>query len=94
MSQAMIIGTIIIVTLIVAVGVKIWIQQLIRFKMDESDIMKQLENEPLSAEALAAATGINESRIAVACDKSQAIYPVSRDSPLWQTAQTPTPEQN
>ncbi len=88
MSQEFTIVAAIVATLLVAIGVKVWMQRILRFKMDESEIMKQLEAGPRSAEALAFATGISESRVVEACAKSSAIYPDPADCTLWRTART------
>ncbi len=88
MSQEVILGIAITVTLVVVVATKVVVQRILRMKMDESAIMHQLEAGPGSSEALALATGIAESRVAVICEKNPAIQPVAPGSNLWRRIET------
>ena len=65
--------------LIVVIALHSWVHQLITFKMDESAILKCLQDlkQPVSYEKsiqiIVAKTDINEERVTAVCQKSQTI---------------------
>ena len=79
MSQEVVIG--IAVGVVVLVIIKVWVFNIVKFKIDESTIVKYFKESGLdngtTTGAIASATGIGENRVKNVCVKSSLIHNVS-----------------
>ena len=86
MSLEVIIGISIVVTIVLVVGVKLVLQKVVSFKMDESTIVNFLkESSEISAnvDAIAAATSLTSERVSEVCHKSLLVVESSDHHGAW-----------
>ena len=88
MKQEIIIGVSIATTLAVMFGIKTWLHSLVKFKMDESSILRFFEESSgnykfHSTEALSAGTNIDTARISRVCEKSKVLKRDSIEKESW-----------
>ncbi len=93
MKQEIIIGVSIAVAVAVILGVKVWLHNLLKFKMDESAILQFFKDSKdsykfRSTEAISAGTELDVSRVAQVCSKSRAIKRNSKEKESWCLKQT------
>ena len=75
-------------TVAVIVGVKAWLHNLLKFKMDESTILQFFEDSKdgykfRSTEAISAGTDLDMSRVVQVCSKSKSIKRNSKEKESW-----------
>lgn len=86
MSLEVIIGISIVVTIVLVVGVKLVLQKVVSFKMDESTIVNFLKESggmSASADAISAATSLTAERVSEVCHKSLLIVESSTHQDVW-----------
>ena len=88
MKQEIFIGIFVAVLVALIIGVKAWLHNLLRFKMDESAILKFFKESSgshnfRSTEAIAAGTDIDPIRVARVCSRSEAIKRLSKEKEFW-----------
>lgn len=88
MKQEILYGTIVAITVVVIVGIKTWLYKTLKFKMDESAILKLFKesNEGHkfhSIEAISSGTGIDTDRISSVCIKSKSIKKNTKEEDSW-----------
>lgn len=88
MNQEIITGVSVAIVIAVIFGVKVWVHNLLKFKIDESAIVKFLEESSgdykfRSSEAISAGTDIVMSRVSNVCSKSKAIKRNSKEKESW-----------
>jgi len=87
MKQEIIIGISVALTVAVIFGVKVWLHNLLKFKMDESSILQFFKDSNdgykfRSTEAISAGTDLDMSRVVQVCSKSKAIKRNSKKKSL------------
>ena len=88
MKQEIIIGISVALTVAVIFGVKVWLHNLLKFKMDESSILQFFKDSNdgykfRSTEAISAGTDLDMSRVVQVCSKSKAIKRNSKKKESW-----------
>jgi hypothetical protein len=88
LKQDIAIGIFVLIAIAVLIGVKTWLHNLLKFKMDESAILQFLEASGsdykfLSTEAISAATDIDMTRISSVCAKSKSIMRNDKEGESW-----------
>lgn len=88
MSYEVMMGIMVALVLIVTIGIKVIIQKVLTFKMDESAIVKFIaesgeESGYRTTEAISAATDISADRVCLVCSKSKLIRRNSKGKELW-----------
>jgi len=87
MSLEVIIGVSIVVTIVLMVGVKLALQKVVMFKMDESTIVNFLKEDAAetaqTTERIAAATNLDAARVTQVCGKSPLIAADSGSQGEW-----------
>jgi len=88
MRQEVIIGVSIAVSVAVIFGVKTWLHNLVKFKMDESAILNFFNESRggytfRSAEAISAGTDLDVARVSMVCTRSKAIKRNSKEKESW-----------
>lgn len=86
MSLEVIIGISIVVTIGLVVGVKLVLQKVVSFKMDESTIvnfLKESGDMSASADAISAATSLTAERVSEVCNKSPLLVADSANEGMW-----------
>ena len=86
MSLEVIIGISIVVTIVLVVGVKLVLQKVVSFKMDESTIvnfLKESSETSANVDAIAAATSLTSERVSEVCHKSLLIVESSDHQGAW-----------
>ncbi|MBM95265.1 MAG: hypothetical protein CMI09_05395 [Oceanospirillaceae bacterium] len=86
MSLEVIIGISIVVTIVLVVGVKLALQKVVSFKMDESTIvnfLKEFGETSANEGAIAAATSLTVERVSEVCNKSLLLVADSANEGMW-----------
>ena len=86
MSLEVIIGISIVVTIVLVVGVKLVLQKVVSFKMDESTIvnfLKESSETSANVDAIAAATSLTSERVSEVCHKSLLVVESSDHQGAW-----------
>jgi len=86
MSLEVIIGISIVVTIVLVVGVKLVLQKVVSFKMDESTIvnfLKESSETSANVDAIAAATSLTAERVSEVCHKSLLVVESSDHQGAW-----------
>jgi len=88
MKQEIVIGVSIAVAVVVLLGVKTWLHNLVKFKMDESAILnffKESSGDYIfrSTEIISAGTDLDATRVSQVCIKSKAIKRNSKEKGSW-----------
>jgi len=88
MKQEIIIGVSIAVAVAVILGIKAWLHNLLKFKIDESAILNYFKESSgnykfRSTEAISARTDIDATRVSQVCTKSKAIKSNSKEKESW-----------
>lgn len=88
MGQETIIGISIVAALVGIIGFHSWLHKLIKFKMDESAILKFFNdaNNSLkshSTEAISENTEIKPERVTTVCTRSKAIHRTTKEEGHW-----------
>jgi len=88
LKQEIIIGVWLLLAIALILGVKVWLHNLLKFKMDESSILKFFEESindfsSCSSEVISASTNIEVSRVSDVCTKSKVIKKNSKENNSW-----------
>jgi hypothetical protein len=88
MKQEMIIVVSITIAASLVIGIKIWLHSLLKFKMDESAILRFLEESSddyrfRSTEAISTGTEIDAIRVSKVCAQSKAIKRNAKEIESW-----------
>lgn len=86
MNLEVIIGISIVVTIVLVVGVKLVLQKVVSFKMDESTIvnfLKESSETSANVDAIAAATSLTSERVSEVCHKSLLVVESSDHQGAW-----------
>jgi hypothetical protein len=86
-EKKVIIGLSIVVALAAIIGIHSWLHKLLKFKMDESAILRFLNVEAdaefHSAKSISLGTDIPEERVMIVCSKSYGVSRSPNESELW-----------
>ena len=82
------IGLIIVAVIVAVLGIHFWLHRLMKFKMDESSIVKYLRNTGSEAgvhstHTIASRTDIGVGRVQAVCMKSAVIQKHAEDGEAW-----------
>ena len=88
LKQEIIIGVSLLIAIALILGVKVWLHNFLKFKMDESSILKFFEESSndfssCSSEVISAGTNIVVSRVSDVCTKSKVIKRNSKKNESW-----------
>lgn len=88
MEQKIIIGVVIAISVAVMIAAKIWLHKLVKFKMDESAVLKFFDDsgaecEFHSTETIASSTKIATERVMLVCANSKSISSRSGEKESW-----------
>ena len=83
MSLEVIMGVSIVVTIVLMVGVRVWLQKVVTFKMDEGSIVEVLKSGPQNTQTISAETTLSDARIVHICTNSSSITANSEDNDTW-----------
>lgn len=88
MKQEIIIGVSIVVAVAVILGVKTWLYKLLKFKMDESSILKFFAESDgnqvfRSTEAISSGTELDAARVTQVCAQSKVIKRSAKENESW-----------
>jgi hypothetical protein len=91
-EQEIIIGVSIVAAAAIIIGIKVWLHNLLKFKMDESAVLHLFANPcdgytVLSTEAISAGTDIGMTRVAQVCSKSKEIQRNTDAKESWRLKQ-------
>jgi hypothetical protein len=88
MEQQIVIGISIAIAVVVLIGIKALLHSLVRFKMDESSILRFFKEARggkkfHSTEVISAGTDIDAGRVSEVCIKSKAMIINSKEKESW-----------